>query len=256
MVQEMDAQGRPQGNPRTYSIPQEVLSVNIGLTGGSDNYNLFPAGGLSDRLFSRLEANSSANDLGWMIDFAGAEPRHGRIKRLKGINSPGRVGVTLARIRHSLFFTQRPGRDSVRLAPKDAGPFGADSFELGRINEEIGAHLLASRPGDLELVFEPAGSFQNLVLPYDENHTYQLAITNMDMPKKLLPAEQRVIQDGYVKGDFHHFYDIVEVDGTPHDLWAQPRTVRAIDGDCNPIGGRFRTLQPLIEPEPQADPQG
>jgi len=248
-IQEVNVLGELVGPPKRHQIPEGVLSIGIKLTTGSDqHYTAYPKGGPTDPNFDRDALNNDPHVLNWMIDLSGPEPKHGKFKKLKP-KGGDRVPVSLARIYHSLFMVRRPGGDAVKLSPKGKGPSGEGNFRLGRINEEIVGILLATAPGNIEFSFTPAGSHSIDPLPYSGTRLYRIAITNMDVQTKFLPVEKREMQDGYVKGDFHHFYEVLETDDKTkeQELWAIPRGPRSVDGDCNPAGAGLPSLDDLIK---------
>jgi hypothetical protein len=251
-IQEVSVLGELVGQPIRHPIPEGVLGIGVKLTAGSDqHYATYPNGGPSDPNFDRNALNAPndyPHDLNWMIDLAGPEPKHGKFKKLKS-KGGGRVPVTLAQIQHSLFMVRRPGGDAVKLSPRGKGPNGPGSFRLGQINEEIVGVLLATAPGDIEFSFTPVGSYTINPLPYSGTRLYRIAITNMDVQTKFLPVEKRETKDGYVKGDFHLFYEVLETDDKTkeQELWAIPRGPRSVDGDCNPAGASISTLDDLIK---------
>ncbi|HEY0404176.1 MAG TPA: CHAT domain-containing protein [Pyrinomonadaceae bacterium] len=216
----------------------DLFAFEISLTSGSEaHYDTFPQGGPTSGYFNRNATENDPHDIRWMIDLAGPEPRHGRLIRLKP-RSDERVGVTLARFHRSLFFTGKPSEKSVRFSPRRNGdPDGPGNFDLGPTNEEILGVLLATEPGEIR--FDGLGIDP---LPYDENRRYEIEIVNMD--NQLAEKKHR-----FVKGDFHYFYDVIEVDGDQQELWAFPRATGRFtpDGDCNPEFVSLATLQPLIE---------
>jgi hypothetical protein len=237
-ITEVDARGKTNRIFPTVMVPENLLTFEISLTSGSEaHYDTFPQGGPASGDFNRNAPDNDPHDIRWMIDLAGPEPRHGRLIRLKP-RSDERVGVTLARFHHSLFFTGKPSEKSVRFSPRRNGdPDGPGNFDLGPTNEEILGVLLATEPGEIR--FDGLGIDP---LPYDENRRYEIEIVNMD--NQLAEKKHR-----FVKGDFHYFYDVIEVDGDQQELWAFPRATGRFtpDGDCNPEFVSLATLQPLIE---------
>jgi hypothetical protein len=228
---------------KTYEVDDNILSFNISLTNGSEaHYRQYPRGGPAARDFKRTNTHNDPHDLGWMIDLAGWEPDHGKITKLKPIGRD-RPQVTLARIHHSLLFTSKPDDNPVRLSPRSTDdPYGKGSFELGRTNDEVSGLLLATAPGQIRFESDPIESLRIGPLPYDEAHRYKIEIINMD---NYSGQHKR----GFTKGDFHYFYDVIEVDGDQKELWAVPKMTGRVapDGDCNPGLVSLRTLKPLIE---------
>ena len=248
-VAELDSQGEPiAGLVVPYFVDECVKSFTIGLTGGSEaHYGVYPQGGPADPGFVRTAANNNPHDLGWMIDVTGAEPQHD-FNRLVPKSESG-VDVTLAQFRHSFFYTRKPGDHPVRLSPvRDNDPHSLGSRELGRTNEEIDGLLLASTPGEITFDFEPARCFSINPLPYDPTQPcrYLITVINED-------AQFSQPKGGFVRGDFHLYYDFIEVNGEKQDLWARPRPTTPgspSDGDCNlgraGSGGGQRTLRTLL----------
>lgn len=226
-------------------IPRDLESFNIRLTTGTqDIYTGFPHGGCRTGSFNRKGTGNDPNDIRWMIDVNGTEPDHGTVtlKRKGG----GRVGVTLARLHHSLFFTVRPSEHPVRLIPKCSGDPAANGEELGRTNREMGALMKA--PTDGRIIVEGISGIPTL--DFNATTSYKIEIINEDS----FSAEH---WPGHVKGDFHLFYDIIAVTGGQKELWAVPDEDEKVapgadkkvapDGDCNPSEFGGSTLQPLID---------
>jgi hypothetical protein len=236
-IQKVDAQGNPLGTPDQYTFDVNVLSVDVTLTTGSDaHYQMFPRGGPRANNFDRVARDNDPSDLQWMIDIAGPEPGHGNVTQL----ITGRVKVTLARFHHSLFYTENPSEQLVRLSPKrNSHPSGLGSFWLGPTNERMAGLLLAAPNSSGEIRFDGLGIDP---LPYNANQRYKIEIINMD-------TQSATHIRGYAKGDFHLFYDVVDVNGDKKELWAVPRNVGkfAPDGDCNPSEFGGSTLEPLIQ---------
>lgn len=245
-IAELDAQGEPiAGKVVPYPVDERVESFTISLTGGSEaHYDVYPSGGPADPDFDRTGANNSPHDLGWMIDVTAPEAQHG-FNRLVPKSESG-VNTTLAEFRHSFFYTRKPGDHAVRLAPlTDNDPNSPGSVELGRSNEEIDGLLMASAPGEIKFEFEPARSFSINPLPYDLSGPCRYRITVINEDEQFSQPK-----GGFVRGDFHFYYDVMEVDGEKQDLWARPRPTTPgspADGDCN-VGraGSQPSLRTLI----------
>lgn len=245
-IAELDSQGEPvAGKVVPYLVDDDVESFRISLSGGSEaHYGVYPHGGPAAPDFVRTAANNDPHDLGWMIDVTGAEPQHD-FKRLVPKSKSG-AGVTLAQLRHSFFYTRKPGAHPVRLSPvKDNHPNSQNSRELGRANEEIDGMLLASEPGKITFEFEPARSFSINPLPYDPSQPCRYRITIINEDEQFSQPK-----GGFVRGDFHLYYDIIEVEGEQQDLWARPRPTtpgNPSDGDCNVGSARsLPTLETLL----------
>jgi hypothetical protein len=231
--------------PRS-TITEPLPSFSISLDVGTNNiYQNFPQGGCRPGNFNRADpARNNPNDLRWMIDFAGADPDHGTVTRLKP-RGGGRIEVTLANLHHTLLFTKNPGTLPVRLVPKGSSDPTAQGFELGRINEEIGGLMMAPTGG--QIVFT---GLNIQPLSFNAQTSYKIEIVNEDFFNAEQwpgPASNLLL----TKGDFHLFYEVIDVDGQQKELWAivpaiRPRT--AADGDCNPSSTSSATLQPLIQP--------
>jgi hypothetical protein len=87
--------------------------------------------------------------------------------------------------------------------------------------------------------------------PYVSGHLYEIRISNLDEPSKLISEPARLV-DNHVRGDLHFYYGIMEVSGPKHYLYAR-RVPRVIDGDCHPVGtgqngGSVSELDRLLEP--------
>jgi hypothetical protein len=232
----------------THYVPEERERLELVVENGSQaHYDIYPKGAFTlDGAFSRESANS--NDFRWVIDFVGREleVRHGRFVRLKRKNELGRVPVTVATIPNSLFYTDSVSRDAVILAPDDGtDPNAGGGTVLGRTSEQIGAVILANPPGTLRLI----GADGDIELPYSRGHVYQISLTNMD-DRKLRERQAGVQNITYVRGDFSHYYDIIEVNGQHYELWAPVRSNEARTGDCHAVTAGdppVTRLMPLIE---------
>jgi hypothetical protein len=245
-IAELDAQGEPiAGKVVPYPVDESVESFRISLTSGSEaHYGVYPQGGPADPNFVRTATNNSPHDLGWIIDVTAQEAQHD-FNRLVPKSESG-VNATLAEFRHSFFYTRKPGAHPVRLAPlTDNDPNSAASIELGQSNEELDGLLLASAPGEITFEFEPARCFSINPLSYDLNGhcRYRISIINED-------EQFSQPKGGFVRGDFHFYYDVMEVNGEKQDLWARPRPTTPgspADGDCN-VGraGGLSSLRALI----------
>jgi len=225
----------------------EVRSIDFTLANGSNNhFDQFPNGGIELPGFSRKGPSSA--DIRWAIDFGDPAVGHGNVTGLKrkGPGNPNRVPVTLARIPHALFYTNQVTDTSVVLAPRRNNRPGR-SPQFGRTNDDTAAVILADRPTDVRIVTDPPGALNIPVLTPVENHYYRIVLVNMDRE-----GTAHEVQDGRVKGDHHHFYNIVAVDGDERDLWAVPKADRNESGDCNPEiikNPNVPTLEPLIVDE-------
>lgn len=227
------------GRPERHRVSENLEWFNIRLTTGTNDIyspQNFPHGGCRTGGFNRNGTGNNPNDIRWMVDVTGTEPQHGRFVRLKS-KGGGRVGVTLARLHHSLFFTERPSDHPVRFSPRCASdPEALGSFQLGPTNREMGALMKAPTAG--QIVFEGINIES---LSFDANTSYKIEIINEDIhSSEHFP--------NHVKGDFHHLYDIIEVDGEQKELWAVPDRDGKVapDGDCNPNEFGGGTLEPLI----------
>jgi hypothetical protein len=238
-ISELDANDRPIYPPKfdkEVDPDRKVLSFNISLTDGSVTHyerRHFPRGGPRADDFNRKRPNdNNPHDLGWMIDLASVELKHGNATLRPP--HPSRP-ISLARIRHSLFCTLEPDDKPVRISPvgRDDPTHFPDSFELGQTNTEIVGVLLANGPGPGEIRFEfdPPGSFSINPLPYAQNKRYRIQMINDD-------DQRHVEKKGFVRGDLRLFYDdVIEVTGKPQDLWAKKpsRPGKRVfpDGDCH-----------------------
>jgi hypothetical protein len=213
-----------------------VLEVE---NGSQEHYNTYPNGAfILPGNFSRLDEDS--RDFRWVIDFVGREVPHGHFIRLKGKDEPNRPPVTVAKIPNSLFYTDAVS-EAVILAPEGADP--SAGTVVGRSNEEIGAVILADPPGTVTI----SGADEPITLEYEPGHVWRISLTNMDTGK--LKDRQAPVDEGiYVAGDFHRYYEVIEVDGTQHyQLWAPGRpAVRGRAGDCHPITATVGSLMSLI----------
>lgn len=243
-IMKMNSDGKPIAIHHPSSeIPGNVRSFNFELANGSRKHiDLYNRGGVEIPGFSHTGVDSV--DFRWMIDLGTLD--HGNVigPIRKDAQHPDRVDVTLARIPHSLFYTNEVAVSDVILSPRRNGsPQGGTN--VGRTNEETRAVIFASRSTEIQIVSDPPGSLNVPAMPPDQGHYYLIAITNRD-----IPGTPTTMVDGRIRGDLQHFYEIIEVSGEPRDLWALPRLLRIEGGDCNP--GFIRdpnvtTLQALIE---------
>ena len=246
-VQPLDALGEPVGDLEPHPVGENLLSFDISLTSGSEaHYSEFPRGGPANPAFDRAKPkDNDPHDLGWMINVTGPEPRHGKFVDLLR-RGEAATKVTLARIHHSLLLTRKPVDHPVRFSSRrNNDPDGPGNFDLGRTNDEIAGLLLATAPGEIRFTSDPVGSLNITPLKYDATHRYRIELINMDV-------QSGVRINKHIKGDFHYFYDVIQVDGDQKELWAIPRDKGrfAPDGDCNPGTTDLATLEPLIRPRP------
>lgn len=243
VIQKLDGAGKPIINGiKEHPVPGNVRSFTLSLTSGSRAHEaVFPRGGPAAANFVRTAPNNDPHDLGWLIDMAGPEPGH-NFRRLRP-RAVSQRDVTLARFPNSLLFTRRPGDDPTRLSPEDNDdPLGPGSREIGHTNEAVGGVLLAAGNGEIRFQSEPAGSLKIGPLPYDKDRRYKIRIINED-------SQDGVRRGRFIKGDFHFFYDIIDVDGVKQELWAIPKPTAlgsTSNGDCNPVGASVSTLRDLL----------
>ncbi|HKS26481.1 MAG TPA: hypothetical protein VJS44_01615 [Pyrinomonadaceae bacterium] len=222
----------------------DVRSIDVTLANGSDNHlGLFPDGGVELPGFSR--AGQDSPDIRWAIDLGDVAVGHGNVTGLKrrGPQQPDRLPVTLARIPHTLFYTNEVTTSSVILSPRSDNAPGA-SPPFGRTNDDTAGVIFADRSTSVNIVSDPPGVVVVPPLTPVPNHYYRIVFTNMDREGTMHDR-----RDGRVRGDHHHFYNIVAVDGDERDLWAIPRRARNESGDCNPEiikHPNIDTLEPLI----------
>jgi hypothetical protein len=244
-IQELDGSGQPVGAQQVHAVDQGIKSFNISLTNGSlEHFTQFPLGGPRDPNFNRnnpAAPDDNPHDLGWMVDLAGPELRHGNAVLLPGdLSRP----ISLARIRHSLFCNLKPEAEEVRISPIFQGhPNSTDSFSLPLNNTEIVGVLLGTAPGQIIFESDPMGALTIDPLPYSQAQRYEIEIRNEDMitPWHLSP---------FVRGDVFRFYHVViNVDGVEKDLWAHENHIHVDpDGDCHSTFISKPTLESLIHP--------
>ena len=246
-IQQLDAAGNEVGDPQTINVGDNVKSFNIFLTNGSlEHYEEahFPSGGPKVGGFDRHDPATHINnphDLGWMVDLAGPELRHGTATLLPG--DPSRP-ISLASIHHSLFCTLGPEPKFVMISPiVDANPGSQNSFPLPFNNTEMVGVLLGTDPGEIVFESNPPGALNIDPLPYSPQTRYEIEIKNTDV------SPQPKVLD-FIRGDlFRHYHVLIEVDGVEKDLWAQARPDHVADeGDCHGDIVSFPTLQSVIQP--------
>ena len=263
-----------------YNIAPEVKTIDF-LTnnGSSQHYDEFKKGYFeAEDEFSRVAANRY--DFRWVANFIGYEVPHGAFTGLqtRAMNRD-RVGVTLARIPHSLFYTHTVTDNYVILSPKDLED-SAHGLIFGPTNEEVGALLLADTPAGLKIIVgdgsggacDPKSEMINncvIDLPHQEGGILEITVENMDEPKRELlkdregfwpsaAAERRqhipkhLKVKNYLEGDFRRYYEVIEVEGDKLTLWAAGKHPNQHNrlGDCNLV--RFETedltsLEALID---------
>jgi hypothetical protein len=232
---------------KTYRVPQNVRELEFKVPNGSKaHYGVFKGGCINYDPLPFSRKGLSSNDFRWVIDYVGDEIPHGKLKRLKKKKDyPDRVDVTLLYIPHSLFYVGGVSRDAVRISPSKQDPQATHSFELGYTNEELGGTLFATVPVEFEIQ-DRGGIMNPIKQTYVPGNTYEVSITNLDYEKQR--AKERESVRGYVLGDFHYYYDVIEVDGNPWYLWAPSRiSPRAREGDCHMVRTTVDTLTPLLE---------
>ncbi|HZH30031.1 MAG TPA: hypothetical protein VEY11_04655 [Pyrinomonadaceae bacterium] len=264
-----------------YNISSEVKTIDIVVDNGSNtHYAQFSKGyfeGGAD--FHRTCAHPY--DFRWVVNFLDKkEVPHGNFKELKtrGMNSD-RVGVTLVRIPHSLFYTDTVTDNFVILSPQKLNG-STHGMILGATNETIGALILAENPRGLKIVVgdgsggracDPNSKENNncvIDLPYEAGQILDVNLTNMDEEKRIIlkdeagvaetsPTAASSIPDrlkvkNYLEGDFHRYYEVIETDGEKLTLWAAGRDSKDLNklGDCNLVrveDDEVKSLASLIE---------
>lgn len=244
-----------------YNIAPDVKTIDI-LTnnGSSHHYDKFKKGYLEiEDEFSRVSGNRY--DFRWVPNFVGHEIPHGTFKGLKTrAMNRDRVGVTLVRIPHSLFYTDEVTDNYVIFSPKELDD-PSHGLIFGPTNEVIGALLLADQPAGLKIVIgdgsggacdSKAKTITNCVIDLSqEGGILEVKIENMDDPKRQLlkdrdgfwprAAERRqhipkhLKVKSYLEGDFKYYYEVIDVDGEQLTLWAEPKDPEMKNrlGDCN-----------------------
>lgn len=252
-----------------FEVPMNLKDVRFTVGNPSNaHFRAFPEGFYKATPdFPPEERMTRGNDYDyrWVIDFDSEVP-HGRVRRVfKESERPGMLPVTIVRIPNALFYTADVSRHSVVLAPIPKAPANPESFPFGRTNKEVGAGVYATRTADGQIGLVdrhgrdvPGAPFP---LPYVADHLYEISILNMDVQSKIAADPKRLVGGDYVLGDLHFYYDLMEVDGPKHYLYAR-REPRAIDGDCHPLtldgdchpvgaghnGGSVTGLDRLLEP--------
>ena len=260
------------------SEPTDVLDIRqiqIQVDNGSQAHlDRFPEGFYKAKPeFSRREDDESY-DYRWVIDIAGYEVPHGPCQGLKTGQK-----VTIVTIPSALFYTKRVTTEAVVLAGATTNP-EKDGMALGRMNEQIGAAIYTVKAngngagngnGALEIKDKATGDaiLTDFPMPLQPGLMYEVFLVNMDEegvqdlgpapegdPEALgvvpPPAALETFSEFYVPGDFHRLYDVIKVTGTPHQIFAPPKSLlRARDGDCHAVGlghdgGNIHTLMGLI----------
>ncbi len=249
-IRQVNRQGRVIKYFDRVVVPRNKHLIRFYVAGGSDaHYDDFGHGYYKTQTtFSRDGDNSY--DFRWALDFVSTEVPHGNfVKLIKKSDHPGRVDVTIVSIPNALFYTKSVTDDSVVVAADPNGP--SQGTVLGRTNAEVGAVIYSATPGEIQLKYDDGTPVLTHPLPYVPDHLYEISLTNMDSAK-LGTYKERILPDNYVTGDFHYYYEVIEMSGPKHKLFAPRRPVyhRAIDGDCH-IGrvSLADGLMDLITPE-------
>lgn len=229
--------------PTTFK--KEILDVSMA-NGSEAHYHSYPDGYFFTESFSRKEAH----DFRWVIDFVGGEIPHGQFLSLKKPNSP----VTIVRIPNALFFTQQLTPYPVKLVP--IGSPSKEGFELGCVNEAIGAEIFAYAGGAITLLEkeneEDRGTSLGGPFEYETGQIYLIELTNMDTDKAARQSKlmRQLNEPALVPGDLHNYYEMIKVSGRGYEIWTAPNEPSFFirTADCHSVRATVNTLMPLIEP--------
>jgi hypothetical protein len=256
-IQEKNLEG-PLGIPCQFRI-DGARRIEFTVENGSNSqYAQYPQGYVT--IAKEFDRNAAPSfDFRWTVDCAGAEVEHGEFRGLKRRRDhPQRVDVTLIRVPHSLFYTKEVTAAPVVMAPinsRDACEGGL----FGRTNSKVGGAVLGSGIPKLTIV-NPENPNSEISLDYKLGHWYEIEITNMDKDKSgdegeealLAPAAKKPKIKDYKKGDFHRYYDVLDVAGEKQSLWA-PAKGNDKGGlgrlsDCHSVWvSGVETLSPLLD---------
>lgn len=246
-IRKVDLEGRVLGEAQLQTPPVDSKLIRLTLDNGSvAHFDDFEKGFFKALpRFSRA-AGDDSYDYRWVFDFVGREAPHGNFRRFV----KDKVKVTIVTIPNALFFTKRVTKDSVILTLRDGEP--EDGYVLGRTNHTVGAAIYATSPGNIRLDHVGGGSLLEVPLPHGPEYLYEISLTNMDITQPEFSPARRTLGE-YVEGDFKTYYQVLEVTGAEHTLFAPRRGPHGvIDGDCHAEGvghngGNIDTLMPLIQ---------
>jgi hypothetical protein len=244
-IEEKDQTHQTVGEP--FEVPaadlQTVRRLELRVQNGSnDHYTEFANGYFGSASFDRGPGDHQ-RDFGWVIDFVGPElsEQHGGFK---GLKVPRTYEAILLKVPHTLFYT-KVVTDHPMLLLEVGGKDMHKAEVFGHTNELVGAHVLATTPGDITLIGTDLAGVGKIdkTLPYREGHYYRIEFKNMearrrkivsDIVKNKEPKKKPKVSD-YKDGDFDVYYEVIDVEKSKrYNLWGPDRTVtRGKLGDCN-----------------------
>ena len=274
---------------KEYEISPDVKTIDFLVNDGSNEpYDTFKKGYFEvGKEFYRTCGHES--DFRWVPNFVGDEVPHGKFIKLRTrAENRNRIPVTLVRIPYAVFLTHSVTKDFVILAAtRSKDPRHGQVF--GATNEVVRGSMYATKPTGLKIMVGNGGGgracelnsekIDNCVIdvPYKAGEILRVELTNMDEPKKsfmeaaakadvraIVPPSRSVPERlkvrNFLVGDFSHYYNVIDVEGSELTLWASKREQsgpstkdrRGLNrlGDCNLVrveSDEINSLEPLLE---------
>ena len=162
----------------------------------------------------------------WVMDLEDPhDVNHGNVT-LKKPSFP----VTRAYIENAVFYTSARSPKELILLPDGQDPNQtANPTFYGKTNDEISADILCDAGG--QVVIKIDGE-EYLRLDHRPGNPWKICLTH-------LCAQFPTSKTGFEKGDFHLFYDALNITGNRHALWGEPNTPSAMS--CAGINESGRT---------------
>ncbi|MFL6332935.1 MAG: hypothetical protein ACJ754_06270 [Pyrinomonadaceae bacterium] len=199
-------------NPQTPNYP------------GSPN-GFFDIGRIADRRVDPAPDDDAAENFRWTINLEDqGDVPHGNVQLKK---PPFRL--TRAFINNGVFYTTALSPKNLLKASFTSDPHDdpnnmslgdIKSHILGKTNDQIAADIFCA-PADGKVIIKVDG-VPVVELPHRPGDPWQISLTNLCPPT--LPTGQK-----FEKGDFHLFYDVLNVTGQQHIIWGEPPTTPAPD---------------------------
>lgn len=204
--------------------------------------------------------DNDEHDFRWVPDLEGDEIHGGKRMKLKPRSQhPSADPVTLVRIPQATFYALKLTSTDMVLVP--VGELPEEGETLGRTADGVGAYIPYGENGVVRIIVDDAQGNQkaNIELPAVTGKIHEISMRNMELPGSKVPADRISGTGRLYKGDFHVYYNVVEVSdpqGRRFELWGPPKSTEAsshnelmfsLQTDCNPsTGGKTNDLSPLI----------
>lgn len=161
----------------------------------------------------------------WVIDLENDnDVPHG----FNGLKEPPlRVGLTRTFIQNAVFYTLNVSPQHLILVPdhEDPNPPAPSPPRLGKTNDEIAADMFCNPGGEVVIKIDGEEIFREKHRP---GNPWKICLTNLCIST---PDTERPFR----KGDFQHFYEVIDVRGPQYALWGEP--IASTLAQCNPGAG-------------------